>query len=145
MMGNPQAIDPRGPRLNQAVLATVLLVGFVLDWRWVIPLWAAVLAMGAFLGPGYGLVLRLYAHVIRPRLPAPSYLEDPRPPRFAARLGTAVLLAATGFLAVGLAGVAWALALLVAALAALAAVTGLCLGCEAWLFVARRRHVDLVA
>ena len=39
----------------------------------------------------------------------------------------------------------WALALIVAALAALAATTGLCVGCEAYLWVARRRGVTLVA
>jgi glycosyltransferase involved in cell wall biosynthesis len=34
---------------------------------------------------------------------------------------------------------------LVAALAGLAAVTGICVGCEVYLFLARRRGVELVA
>ncbi|MGH9280775.1 MAG: DUF4395 family protein, partial [Acidimicrobiales bacterium] len=45
----------------------------------------------------------------------------------------------------GAPGVAWGLALVVAALAGLAAATGICIGCEMWLFVARRRGVQLVA
>jgi hypothetical protein len=88
-------------------------------------------------------MLRIYAEVVRPRLGAPSHVEDPRPPRFAAALGTVFLLAATVALLVGAPGVAWVLALIVAALAGLAAVTGLCLGCEVWLFVARRRRVEV--
>jgi hypothetical protein len=37
----------------------------------------------------------------------------------------------------------WALALIVAALAGLAAATGICVGCEIYLVVARRRGVPL--
>jgi hypothetical protein len=137
-------IDPRGPRFNQAVLASALFLGFVFDQRWVMPTWALVLALGAF-GPRYGLFLRLYADVIRPRLGPPPHVEDPRPPRFAATVGAAFLVAATLALVAGAPGTAWALALVVAALAALAAVTGLCLGCEVWLLIARMRRVELVA
>lgn len=144
-MATLRPIDPRGPRFNQGVLATALLVGFVLDWRWVIPVWAGVLAVGALFGPRFGPFLRLYADVIKPRLQAPAYLEDPRPPRFAAAVGTVFLVAASAALLAGVAAAAWALALIVAGLAALAAVTGICVGCEIWLFAARRRDVELVA
>jgi len=40
---------------------------------------------------------------------------------------------------------AWALTLVVALLAGLAATSGLCIGCELYLFFARRRGVRLVA
>lgn len=144
-MASLRPIDPRGPRFNQAVLATALLLGFVLDWRWVIPVWAGVLAAGSVLGPQFGPFLRLYSDVIKPRLQPPAHLEDPRPPRFAAAVGTVFLAAGTAALLAGAPAVAWALALIVAGLAALAAVTGICVGCEIWLFAARRRHVELVA
>lgn len=144
-MATLRPIDPRGPRFNQAVLAAALLVGFVLDWRWVIPVWAGVLAAGALFGPQFGPFLRLYADVIKPRLGPPGHLEDPRPPRFAAAVGAVFLSAGTVALLAGAAAVAWALALIVAGLAALAAVTGVCVGCEIWLFAARRRRVELVA
>ncbi len=139
----PRPIDPRGPRFNQAVLAVALLVGFLLDWKPVVPLFAVVLLLTAAGGSRYGPFLRLYADVIRPRLRPPTVLEDPRPPRFAATLGVAVLtLASLAFLA-GAPGLGWGLALIVAALAGLSATTGLCVGCEIWLFTARRRGVQL--
>lgn len=139
----PRPIDPRGPRFNQAVLAVALLGGFLLDWRPVVPIFAVVLLLGAIGGSRYGPFLRLYTDVIKPRLAPPTVLEDPRPPRFAATLGVLVLtLASLAFLA-GAAGVGWALALVVAALAGLSATTGLCVGCEIWLFSARRRGVQL--
>lgn len=143
-MSNPKPIDPRGPRFNQAVLAAGLLAGFVFDFRPVVPFLAAVLLLGAAFGSRYGPFLRLYAEVIKPRLSPPRMVEDPRPPRFAAAVGVAFLgVGSLAFLA-GAPGVAWALALIVAALAGLSAVTGLCIGCEMWLLYARRRGVRLV-
>ncbi len=140
-----QPIDPRGPRFNQAALVAGLLIGFLFDFRPVVPAYAVVLLLGAAFGPRYGPFLRLYAAVIKPRLAPPRALEDPRPPRFAAAVGVAVLAAASLAFVAGAPGVAWALALVVAALAGLAAATGLCVGCEMWLFYARRRGVRLVA
>lgn len=143
MAGAATPIDPRGPRLNQAVLAAGLLLGYLFDLRAVVPVFAAVLLLGAAFGPRYGPVLRFYAEIVRPRLPPPAELEDPRPPRFAAAVGVAFLAASSLAFAIGSAGVAWALALVVAALAGLAAVTGLCIGCEIYLLLAGRRGVAL--
>ncbi len=145
MSDRPRPIDPRGPRFNQAVLAIGLLVGFVVDLRAAIPFFATVLLLGAAFGPKYGPFLRLYASVIRPRLRPPAELEDPRPPRFAAAVGVAFLGSGTVALAAGAPAVAWGLALVVAALAGLSAVTGICVGCEVYLWLARRRGVELVA
>src|SRR5918997_6358353 len=107
VMPAPAPIDPRGPRFNQAVLATALLAGFLVDWRPVVPLFALVLLAGAALGPKYGPFLALYAKVIRPRLGPPSELEDPRPPRFSAALGVAFLAAGTLAFAAGSPGLGW--------------------------------------
>lgn len=145
MTDRPQPIDPRGPRLNQAVLAVGLLVGFLADWPPVAPLFALVLLPGAAFGPKWGPVLRFYAQVVRPRLGPPAHLEDPRPPRFAATVGVVFLVAATASFACGADALGWTLSLIVAALAGLAATTGLCVGCEIWLAVAKRRKVELVA
>ena len=142
-MATPAPIDPRGPRFNQAVLATALLGGFLVDWRPVVPLFALVLLAGAALGPRYGPFLALYAKVIRPRLSPPSELEDPRPPRFAATLGAVVLVVSTVAFLVEAEVVGWILALLVALLAGLAASTGICVGCEIYLFLARRRGIRM--
>ncbi len=144
-MDAPRPIDPRGPRFNQAVLTLALLVGFLADLQLVVPVFAGVLFLGAAFGPRYGPFLRLYADVIRPRLAPPAELEDPRPPRFAAAIGVAFLVAASIAFLAGAPGVGWTLALVVAALAGLAAVTGICVGCEVYLFLARRRGTRLVA
>lgn len=141
----PRPIDPRGPRFNQAVLTVGLVGAFVADWRAAVPFFAVVLLLGAAFGPRYGPFLRLYADVIRPRLSPPTALEDPRPPRFAAAVGVVFLTAASLAFLAGAPGVAWGLALVVAALAGLSAVTGLCVGCEIWLMLARRRGVQTVA
>jgi len=143
MASPPRPIDPRGPRFNQAVLAASLLAGFLFDVRIVVPIFAVVLFLGAAFGPRYGPLLRLYADVIKPRLAPPSFMEDPRPPRFAATLGVVMLTAATLAFLAGLAGVGWILAVIVATLAGLSAATGLCVGCEIWLLFARRRGVQL--
>lgn len=139
----PAPVDPRGPRFNQAVLAVALLAGFATGATWVVPTFAAVLFLGAAFGPRYGPFLRLYGEVLKPRLAPPAELEDPRPPRFAAAVGVAFLVAATAAFAVDATTVGWVLALIVAALAGLAAATGICAGCEAYLWlrlvVARRR------
>ncbi|MDP9442387.1 MAG: DUF4395 domain-containing protein [Actinomycetota bacterium] len=144
-MDAPRPIDPRGPRFNQAVLTVALLVGFLVDLKAVVPVFAAVLFLGAAFGPRYGPFLRLYAEVIRPRLAPPAELEDPRPPRFAAAIGVAFLVAASVAFVAGAEAVGWALAMVVAALAGLAAVTGICVGCEVYVFLARRRGTRLAA
>ncbi len=139
----PTPIDPRGPRFNQAVLAVSLFLGFLFEWRLVVPLFAVVLALGALFGPRYGPFLRLYADVVKPRLAPPSELEDPRPPRFSAAVGVVFLTAATVAFLAGASALGWVLALIVAALAGLSATTGICVGCEIYLFVARRRGIAL--
>ena len=141
MPGPPPPIDPRGPRFNQAVLAVGLVAGFLFDWKPVVPFFAVVLLLGAAFGPRYGPFLRLYAELVKPRLSPPKELEDPRPPRFAAAVGVMFLAAASIAFAAGASTLGWVLALVVAFLAGLAATTGVCVGCEMWLFAARRRGV----
>lgn len=135
----PAPIDPRGPRTNQAVLSAALIVGFLFRLEWIAPLFAIVLGLGAAFGPEYGPVLRLYKAVIKPRLAPPAELEDPRPPRFAASVGVVFLTAATAMFVIGAEGVGWVLALMVAALAALAAISGICVGCEIYVLLVRLR------
>ena len=86
-----------------------------------------------------------YFELVQPRL-GEGELEDARAPRFANMIGLVVLTAATVASAAGLQTLGWALALLVAALALLAAVTGFCTGCEIYRLGARLRgigHGDL--
>ena len=135
----PAPIDPRGPRTNQTVLATALVLGLVFQQQWVAPLFAVVLFLGAAFGPKYGPVLRFYAAVIKPRLGPPSELEDPRPPRFAASVGVVFLGAASLAFLLGADTVGWVLVTIVAVLAGISAVTGLCVGCEMYVWLVRLR------
>ncbi|MGI9022678.1 MAG: DUF4395 domain-containing protein [Acidimicrobiales bacterium] len=143
MAATPKPIDPRAPRFNQAVVATLLLVAFVANWPLLVPALATVLLAGALFGPRFAPFLALYVTLIKPRLGPPTELEDPRPPLFAATIGALVLFGATTAFLAGNIDLGWILALAVAVLAGLAATTGICVGCEIYLAAARRRGVSV--
>ena len=135
------SIDPRGPRFTAAVTALVLAVvlltapsGFATA---LLGVQAALFAVGAALGVQRTPLAWVFRTAVRPRLAAPSELEDAAPPRFAQVVGL-------GFALVGLAGFVVGLDLLglvatgLALVAALLnAVFGLCLGCEMYLLIRR--------
>ena len=135
----PAMVDPRSPRLGQAITGTALGLAFVLRWPVVIPVVAAVLGGASLLGSR----ANLYGHVFRWakrafRLGPPAYMEEAAPPRFSNTLGFLFTAAATvAHYGLGATGLAWTLTVVVSALALLAAVTGLCVGCE--LYVLTRR------
>lgn len=135
----PRYIDSRMPRFNQGVLALALLVAFTAQLFWIVPIFCAILLAGVLGGPKANPVMALYVALIQPRLARPKKLEDPRPPRFAAAIGSVFLLASTAAYFLGAKAIAWALALVVAALAALASVSGLCVGCEIYVAIMRWR------
>ena len=135
-------IDSRGPRFNQAVIGTLALVAFVTGWWWLLALLAAQLAVGLTLGRRWCLPCLFYFEVIQPRF-GEGPIEDARPPRFANMVGVAVLGSAAVAHAVGFTMLGWALGLLVAGLALLAAATGFCTGCETYKLIARVRGVEL--
>ena len=131
-------IDARGPRTNQAVVGSLALVAFVLDLEWLVALLALQLAVGLALGRRFCLPCLLYFELIQPRF-GEGRIEDARPPRFANFVGLAFLGGASAVFAAGAVTLGWVLSLVVAALALLAAGTGLCVGCEAYLWLARLR------
>ena len=133
-------IDARAPRTNQAAIGSLALLAFGLQLEWLPGLLALQLALGLTLGRRWCLPCLLYFELIQPRL-GEGRLEDSRPPRFANAVGLVFLAAATAAFLAGADVVGWALTLVVAALALLAAVSGLCLGCEAYLLLARLRGV----
>ncbi len=139
--GDSCQIDPRGPQFN-AILTSVVLalslltapgtVGVVL-----LALQAGLFAVAVVLGVQRTPAAFLFRRFVRPRLSAPTHLEDPQPPRFAQGVGLAfAVVGLTGYLAgVPLLGaVATGFAL---AAALLNAVFGFCLGCELYLLIRR--------
>jgi hypothetical protein len=134
-------IDSRGPRTNQAVIGALALVSFLTGAEWLIAVLAAQLAIGLTFGRRFCLPCLLYFEVIQPRF-GEGPIEDSRPPRFANMVGVAFLGGATLAFLLDAPTVGWALALVVSALALLAAISGLCLGCELYRLSARLRGVS---
>lgn len=137
----PGVIDPRGPQFN-AILTSVVLalslltapdaVGVVL-----LGVQAALFATAVALGVQRTPAAYLFRTLVRPRLAAPSHLEDPQPPRFAQAVGLLfAVVGLVGYLAgaplVGAIATGFALAA-----ALLNAVFGFCLGCELYLLIRR--------
>ena len=133
-------IDARAPRVNQAVIGSLALLAFVLGLEWLPAVLAAQLAIGLTFGRQFCLPCLLYFEVIQPRF-GEGPIEDSRPPRFANMVGVAFLGAATAAFLAGAPAIGWVLTLIVAALALLAATTGLCMGCEAYKLSARLRGI----
>jgi hypothetical protein len=132
-------VDPRQPRFGQAVTGSVLAVAFVLGWTPALPILAAVLGAGSLLGPRGNLYAHMWRALVRLlRFPPPTELEEIGPPRFANTVGFLFLAVATAAAyALGAETLAWTLGLVVSGLALLAAVTGLCVGCELYVLVRR--------
>jgi Domain of unknown function (DUF4395) len=133
-------IDARAPRANQAAIGSLALLAFVLDAEWLPALLGAQLAVGLTFGRQFCLPCLLYFEVIQPRF-GEGPIEDSRPPRFANMVGVGFLGGATAAFLAGAPALGWILTLIVAALALLAAATGLCMGCEAYKLSARLRGI----
>lgn len=133
-------IDARAPRTNQAVIGTLALVAFLTGAEWLVAVLAAQLAIGLTFGRRFCLPCLLYFEVVQPRF-GEGPIEDSRPPRFANFVGVAFLGAASAAFALDFPTLGWTLALIVAALALLAAATGVCAGCELYRLSARLRGV----
>ena len=111
-----------------------------IGWWPLLAILAAQLVVGLLFGRRYCLPCLLYFELVQPRF-GEGPLEDSRPPRLANMIGAGVLGAASLAHAVGVSTIGWVLGLLVAALALLAAATGLCVGCEIYRLSARWRGI----
>lgn len=129
-----QMVDRFGMRFGAGLSAALLVLAFAVDLQEVVALVALALGMGAVLGPSRSPMSYLYRGLKRSFLRSiPSDPEPAAPPRFAQLLGFLFLVGGSVALLVGLDGLGWTLALLVAVLQALLATTGLCIGCEMYL------------
>ena len=133
-------IDARAPRFNQATIGLLALVAFLTGWWPLLAVLSVQLAVGLVFGRRFCLPCLAYFELVQPRF-GEGPLEDSRPPRFANIVGSVVLGGAAAAHAAGLSTVGWALGLLVAALALLAAATGVCVGCEIYRVGARFRGI----
>ena len=125
---------PALPRFDQGLLALVLVTGFVFSAPLVIPVVAVVSAVSAA-RPEISPVPRLITMLVEQRLGSDagaSIEAEGYPPawRTAAALHAGILAVGTLVLVVGDTAAAWAFGLPAAALAALASVGGVCVGCQ---------------
>jgi hypothetical protein len=139
-----QVIDSRAPRFNQAVVGSVSLLAIATGWWWLLALLALQLLVGLTLGRRFCLPCLAYFELVQPRL-GEGALEDSRPPRAANLVGLCVLGAASVAYAAGAETIGIGLGALVAALALLAAATGICTGCEAYKLASRLRGHPFVS
>jgi hypothetical protein len=148
-----KGIDPRSPRFGAGITAVLLLL--VVGLSLVTPLGATVAARAtepgfilfaiiwalfgwaAFAGVQRHPYGAIYRALIRPRLAAPTELEDPVPPTFAQGVGFVITLIG---IVLHLAGVPYALVVAAAAAfvaAFLNSVFAYCLGCQIYLLLVR--------
>ena len=123
-------IDPRGHRFGAGVSALLLLGSFVAGWVPGVVL--ALLSIGTSAAFGlrwsvYGAIWRRIVKVARLGRTEP---EHEYPPRFAQTLGSIALVLSLLAFALGATSIGWVLALGVAVLQGVLAVTGYCLGCR---------------
>ena len=142
----PAGIDPRGPRFGAAITSVLLLItvflglgdaasttaGFML-----LLVLAALFAVGATLGVSNHPYAFIFKKLVRPRLAAPTELEDPRPPKFAQAVGLFVVSIG---IVLYLAGFSYGVAIFAGAAfiaAFLNAAFAYCLGCQIYLGLRR--------
>jgi hypothetical protein len=139
-----KGIDPRGPRVTAGITGIVVLVvvalglvGLTTAATILLAAQAVVFLVAAIVGAArhpYGFVFK---RLIRPRLAAPTELEDPAPPTFSQGVGFVVV--ALGIV-LQLVGVPYAVVVAAAAafiVAFLNSVFGYCVGCQIYLLLAR--------
>jgi hypothetical protein len=124
-------IDSRAPRFNQATIGLLATLALATGWWWLLGVLGAQLLVGLTLGRRFCLPCLAYFELVQPRV-GEGPLEDARPPRFANLVGAVFLTSATVAYATGLTTFGAVLGGIVAALALLAATTGVCSGCEAY-------------
>ena len=85
----------------------------------------------------WSLWAQIYARLMWPRIGAPTTLEDARPPRFAQFVGFVFTATALMCFVVGVDVAGYTVTALALVIATLNAVTGMCLGCRAYLLIRR--------
>lgn len=128
-------VDARVPRAKAAFHAVIPALAFLFDVPLVAGLVGLIMAISVVGGPRLSLFGRLYTQVIRPAFGiAEGRRDSAAPHRFAEVIGAVMLLVGGSLLLVGGEGAlgvsGWSLVLIVVALAALNAITGICVGCR---------------
>lgn len=132
-----QKVDHSALKANQLFIISLNVLAFIFN----LPILAAVVALVMGIGsllkiPAFGFI---YKYILRPRgWMKPDVLDDnPEPHRFAQVLGFLFMTAGSIALFSGAGLLGWSLVWLVAALAALNAFGGFCVGCAVYYWLSR--------
>lgn len=132
-----QKVDHSALKTNQLIIIALNILAFIADLPLLAAFVALIMGIGSLLGkPGFGFV---YTSLLKPRgWMKPDVLDDnPEPHRFAQFVGFLFMTAGSIALFLGLALPGWTLVWVVAALAALNAFGGFCVGCAMYYWLAR--------
>jgi hypothetical protein len=133
----PETVHPLQPRFAQAITGALCLEALLFQ-TWPAVAVALGLVVIGLVAPRFSPVTWVFRQVARP----PASLEPAAPVRFSQGMAVAALGAATICLAAGADLAGWILAGLVAAMALLSAIGGVCVGCELYRLALRRKGGD---
>jgi hypothetical protein len=123
-------IDPRGHRFGAALSGILLIVSFVFGWVPGVLLALLSIGVSAAFGLRYSIYGAIWRRIVKVANLGKTEPEHEYPPRFAQTLGSIALLFSLVAFGLGATTVGWILALGVAALQMVLAITGYCLGCR---------------
>lgn len=132
-----QKVDHAALKGNQITIIVLNILVFIFNLPILAAFVAAVMGLGGLLGvPGF---ILLYRHVYKPLgLLKPDLIDDnPEPHRFAQFVGFLFMTAGSVSLFLGANILGWTLVWIVAALAALNAFVGFCVGCAMYYWLGR--------
>lgn len=132
-----QKVDHSAMTVNQILIIALNFIAFVLNQPWLVALVTAFMLLGTLLGkPGFGFI---YQSLLKPAgwVKPHVLLDNPEPHRFAQGLGGVFMLGGTLALFGGWSLLGWGLVWMVAALAALNAFGGFCVGCFVYYWLTR--------
>ena len=123
-------IDPRGHRFGAALSGLLLIVSFVFGWVPGVLLALLSIGVSAAFGLKYSIYGAIWRRIVKVAKLGKAEPEHEYPPRFAQTLGSIALLFSLVAFGLGATTVGWILALGVAGLQMVLAITGYCLGCR---------------
>ena len=152
-----KGVDPRGPRFGATITLITLTVelifllanpealsssnslaqNFATPASILLSYITAIFAIGAFAGIAKHPYGAIFKALVRPRLSAPTELEDPKPPTFAQLIGFIISLAGLIFALLGLTTGAIVAVAFAFVAAFLNSVFGYCLGCQIYVLLVR--------
>lgn len=124
-MEEPITLDARATRFDDGIVAVLLMVAFVFDIDWLVPVAAVDAALGAAFGRAGAPFVRSFEEYLAPHLAEPHRFVDVKVWRVAQAMTAAAVLVGALLVFGPAASVGWLLVIAIAMVAALDAVAGI--------------------